>query len=220
MSIRRRLMMQVGKSDPYDAMGYVKAGKIFHLDGLNMGDTEDAWTDLVGGIVFENHGATKLTNGWYFAGNANSYLQNSYYFPANGNYTIEVCFKNLNTGCCLFISGGGYNDTVLFYILNTTSVLFLQNKARANCACNVNVNHVVSANVDNAYIDFQSATFGSSSYYNNTKVTLVGKRQWNSGNPYKGNVYAIRIYKRKLSAAEMLHNQHVDNERFNLGLDI
>lgn len=212
--------MQVGKSDPYDNFGYIKSGKIFHLDGLNMGDTEGSWTDLVGGIVFGNHGATKLTNGWSFAGNANSYLQNSYVFPANANYTIEVCFLNQNTGCSLFMSGDNTTNRILFYILGATSILFLQGKSRANCACTTGIKHVVSANVDNAYIDFQSATFGATTSYNNTKETFVGKRGWTTGSPYKGDVYAIRIYNRKLSAVEMLHNQRVDNERFNLGLDI
>ena len=45
----------------------------------------------------------------------------------------------------------------------------------------------------------------------------------NSANIYsvfKGNIYAIRIYRGHLTAAQMLANQKVDNERYNLGLTL
>ena len=39
-------------------------------------------------------------------------------------------------------------------------------------------------------------------------------------NPFNGHIYSIRFYNRKLTQAEQLHNQYVDNLRFNLGLNI
>lgn len=46
---------------------------------------------------------------------------------------------------------------------------------------------------------------------------------YSNGNVYsvfKGNIYAIRIYSGHLTAAQMLANQKVDNERYNLGLTL
>jgi hypothetical protein len=38
--------------------------------------------------------------------------------------------------------------------------------------------------------------------------------------PFDGHIYSIRFYNRKLTQAEQLHNQQIDNIRFNLGLTI
>jgi hypothetical protein len=36
--------------------------------------------------------------------------------------------------------------------------------------------------------------------------------------PLNGDIYAIRIYNRRLTSEEMLNNQILDNQRFGLGL--
>ena len=37
---------------------------------------------------------------------------------------------------------------------------------------------------------------------------------------FKGVIYSVRVYNKRLTVDEMKHNQHVDNLRFNLGLNI
>ena len=41
-----------------------------------------------------------------------------------------------------------------------------------------------------------------------------------SKHPFNGHIYSIRFYNRKLTQAEQLHNQQVDNLRFNLELTL
>lgn len=220
MSIRRRLMLQVGKSDPYDAMGYIKRGKVFHLDGINKGETEGAWTDLVGGIVFVNHGATENEDNWRFTGNKEVYLSYSGNMPTNINQTVEVCFLNNNTGCSMFINTITTGKP-MFYILSSV-VLFMQQKNTYPITLGTGNKHTVSLNLDiGCHNGVSVEKTGTTSYYtSNGNVTYIGKRSHLNGNPFSGYIYSIRLYNRMLTLAEMLHNQQVDNERFNLGLDI
>lgn len=212
--------MQVGKSDPYDDMGYIKAGKIFHLDGINKGNTEGAWTDLVGGIIFINHGATRNANNWGFSGNKEVYLSYAGNMPTNIDQTVEVCFLNNNTNCSMFINTIATGKP-MFYILNTI-VLFMQQKNTYPITLGTGNSHCVSLNLDIGCHNGVSVEKNEeTSYYNSQgNVTYIGKRSHLNGNPFNGYIYSIRLYNRKLTFAEMLYNQQVDNERFNLGLDI
>jgi hypothetical protein len=55
--------------------------------------------------------------------------------------------------------------------------------------------------------------WGGGSVYN-----YIGRRA--SGNTYTGKIHTIRVYNRQLNESEMIHNQKLDNKRFNLGLNI
>ena len=51
--------------------------------------------------------------------------------------------------------------------------------------------------------------------------TTIGGRAGSASHYYaNAKIYSIRIYSKKLTEAEMLNNQKVDNARFNLGLNI
>ncbi len=221
MSIRRRLMLQVGKSDPYDNMGYIKAGKIFHLDGINKGDTEGAWTDLVGGIVYTNYNVTAIENGWSFPGTNGVYLGKSgTQFSPSANRTIEVCFYNkVESTLFLFVDGSSTTNNICLIIDKTYKALFLQNQQTYNFFPTKDNPHCVSLNLDKGLYDGSEVQKSTSTYWGSSDYSYIGRRN-RTGNPYNGYIYSIRIYDRRLSAAEMLHNQQVDNERFNLGLDI
>lgn len=51
-------------------------------------------------------------------------------------------------------------------------------------------------------------------------VRIGGRASGGSAYPYVGTVHSIRLYNRKLTEEEMLFNHQVDNERFNLGLEL
>lgn len=90
-----------------DISNYVQDGLVFHLDGINKGETANAWTDLIGSVDFPNHGATSVDKGWHLDG-TNDYLgyiddienatTQQYAAGAkdlafsNRQCTIEVCF--------------------------------------------------------------------------------------------------------------------------------
>ena len=73
-----------------------------------------------------------------------------------------------------------------------------------------------------------SGTWGNPATFtpnNSNTETTIGARHRNTMSPgwnmiFKGTIYAIRIYNRQLTAAEMLHNQRIDNARYNMGLTI
>lgn len=223
MSIRRRLMMQVGKSDPYDAMGYVKAGKIFHLDGINVGDTADAWTDLVNGYVYSKGGATRLTNGWSLYRTTMKCPQHNF-LPANTSQTIEVVLKPTSSSGSqpIWMQNGDHtitNNTIVFFY-NDGVITFLQRNKTFAITFTANSYHCISLNLDRGLVNgVAKSPQTKTDYWSNTAAySCIGAR--NGAGYYNGSIYSIRVYNRKLSAAEMLHNQQVDNERFNLGLDI
>ena len=45
---------------------YIQDGLSLHLDGINKGDVENQWTDLVNGVAFPTHGAIPTENAWRF----------------------------------------------------------------------------------------------------------------------------------------------------------
>ena len=62
-----------------------------------------------------------------------------------------------------------------------------------------------------------SLTKGTNGGFNNSSGHIELGNRSSSNNAYTGDVYAIRIYNRQLSLAEMAFNQGIDNERFDLG---
>lgn len=223
MSIfRRRLMMQA-KAQPLECP-YITDGLEFWLDGINKGKTSNAWTDLVGGLVFNNVGsvsATSTENAWYFAGDGNINMRlGGTAFPNSANRTIEACFKNeIGSTLFIFISGTQTTDNLCLIMDRTYRVLFLQRRQTYNFFPTLNMPHCVSLNMDAGLYDGSAVSKSSSTYWSSNNFTNIGRRD-SSASAYKGYIYSIRVYDRKLTSEEMLFNQRVDNERFNLDLDL
>lgn len=235
-------MMQVEKSDPYDELGYVKNGKILHLDGLVKGETANAWTDLAQGLVFNIYGTqygtiTELTNGYSLPGDASAYLcasANATKIPNNQNATVEVCIKPtaIQQGFVFAKFTSAYSPMFLIYSSGLIRGFNASSGTGRTWRGGLQANQYYTASIeyDKAFVNGQEITLASSSagawqMDSQQNYARIGSRRRGSGvgdgqDMYKGNVYAIRIYNRKLSAAEILHNQQVDNERFNLGLTI
>lgn len=209
------------EKESYDELGYVKAGKIFHLDGIDKGNTSGAWTDLVGGFVFTNKGSVSSTsNGWYFDG-INSVLRcmNTSIFSANVNTTVEICLASTSATYCAFIAQF-VNSVPLFYV-NNSDVTFLQRQKTYTLKKGAGT-HCYSYNLTNGCEDGVAVSPNSGIDYwnNNGGDTAIGARNGGAGARFNGTIYSIRVYNRRLSYAEMLHNQQVDNERFGLGLNL
>lgn len=227
-------MLRFGKFFNYNhqkqtAFPYIKDGLVFYLDGINKGDNPNAWTDLIGGRVFENHGAEVLDNGYKFNNNSStltSYLLGQDVLPfLASEYTIEICFE---IGTVKI----GTNSFVMFSsaFLDGVAAGFL---GKGNfCGKNCSVISDIEGSLD--FIgNYSGNKFTISSAYNKAisngnKLTATATNCWGiRNNPvaiiggridysssFNGIIHSIRIYNRLLSEEEMLQNQEVDKVRF------
>lgn len=232
----------VWESNPYDELGYIKSGKILHLDGLVKGETANAWTDLAQGLVFNIYGTkygtiTELTNGYSLPGTAGAYLcasATTTQIPNNQNATVEVCIKPTSIQAGFVFAKYTSANSPMFFIYADGDIRGFNSATGAGrrwgAGLQANQSYTASIEYDKSFVNgeeiaLDGSTAGAYQMDSQQNYARIGSRRRGSGvgdgqDMYKGNVYSIRIYNRKLSTAEILHNQQVDNERFNLGLTI
>lgn len=221
MSDMRRMMMMFtrpvegGGDEPIPENPYVTDGLVFRLDGIEKGENSGTWTDLVGGIVFTNNNVTNTEYGWHFDGSTSSFYSTTV-LTGSENNTVEVCFKPETTNAyCLFACNNQTANNMLFY-RSGNSIVFLQRKNYYNLSILANTPYSISLNLNNGLFNGSSVSKSSGTDYWNNSNFWIGRRA--AGAYFKGEIYSIRLYNRKLSQSEQLRNFSVDNERFNLEL--
>lgn len=225
--------------EEYTKEGYVKNGLILHLDGINnTGNGHDSntstWKDLSG---TGNHGIlTNMTqdslSGWTekslkFDG-VNDYIE----IPVNDSvrpdeFTIELIANRYevlnNHRSILFVKWYGYTVE----LNNNKSVVFGVNGGGAYLPATtiMNLNQVYS--IIGTYKDKQQQIYingnlenqktigGDFSHTNDTNFT-IGAYLGDSMSYFKGEVFAARMYNRKLSDSEIQQNYNIDKIRFGL----
>ncbi len=201
---------------------YVQSGLVLHLDARSPGETEGAWTSLVGNHVFTNHGAVFNDDHVLFDGVDDYLLNTSFTPPYAGSATIEMvydCDANVFgvSAVCLF--AGKTGGSLCFYISSGTNI-YWTNGTPGKITPHVNYAKAsVSISDARKYENGVAITHTSSNYLGGRDSSnYIGKRS--SGNLYKGKFYAIRIYNRQLTEAEVMQNLAVDNIRYQLGLTL
>lgn len=196
--------------------GYIKDGLIFHLDGINKGDDDSVWTDLVDGIKFNMIKCIKQDNCFEFNG-IDSYGKaiNISKFPTNyETQTIEITYNNLNTSNYILFASNYPNGLALGwfvygYIFNhcpsNTPLYSIGNKQGDLCVSCNSIHGIVNK------IDISKSIL-QCWYVRGSEVTIGH----NDSYYHKGKIYSIRIYNRKLTKDEIIHNQNIDIQRFNL----
>lgn len=218
---RRRYMG--GVSSPYDQFGYIKKGKIFHLDGIDKGSTNDVWTDLVGGITFAKVNGITFEDDHIVTTTSSDIM--------SGSSSIAIPYQSSTLEIVLLSTLNNYNYKIAFHGGTSNSLIcahHIRNIVKASPLKTTiivdvyeNVKHTLSYTNTYGYCDGAALTFSSSDNVNTgASVACIGSRGGSSPSKFSGNIYAIRVYNRLLSAEEMLYNQGIDNERFNLGLNI
>ena len=226
---RRRAMMGRVSSDLVPD-GYVKDGLIFFLDGLQL-CTASAWTDIVGRKTFTLYNCTRDANekGIVFDGSS-SYGEAPGYISLDfAAETIEAASTGLlpdNTGvailnqplvngdCGVSLMGGATTTTVpIAYVADGQTRNYIT-RTRT-------VTQHISANKDRVVTNHGNASGNgtrSTSYAGYTEnVTTLGSRNGASrAYKFNGTIYAVRIYNRLLSQAEMLQNQLADASRYGI----
>ena len=210
---RRRLLMQIQTVD------YIRDGLVLWLDAIDRGDTVGAWVDKVSGHVFQgvndpafgaDYVATSQPDG--------SYLINDT-FPAysSAEATIELAISYHTDSTQLVFMPKTSVGGIAFGLYNNTGAIWSSDSRRS--IVTATGIKTASVRIDLAVINGLSATMSGGNVWNGGNVyNYIGRRQ--SGNTYTGKIHAIRVYNRQLSESEMLHNQKLDNKRFNLGLSI
>lgn len=203
---------------------YVTDGLVFHLDGIEKGATDGSWIDLVGGKVFTANNSTYIqpaVDGFTFIGGSNdiNVMINNNGLVGTANWTMEaVCspttwgtfnciFSSSNRGCGLTLDGR--------YLYS--------NNSSGGWVTNITSDHIekvtLSLNKDIGLLNGEQLTTMKSSDQWTTTGFRVGSCQSKNHNFY-GTIHSIRMYNRSLTLEERLHNQRIDNIRFNLGLNI
>ena len=214
--LNRRRYMGGGAYPSYDENSYVQDGLIFQLDGIAKGNSADTstWVDLKGGLVFTQNGVVEsLANGWKFDGTC--YFTCSTLLSGNTDYTVEMCASKVIT----WHNGTWTPGHPYFYPLGSNNIYFLQHCAgiKFSNLSNILKNpFTASFNLSNGYINKIASTgFSSENYFSDTNKLEIGYYR----SIYStGTMYAIRIYNRRLTAEEQLHNQDIDIERFNISV--
>ena len=223
--LRRRMMANVGGGEQYDADSYIQDGLVFQLDGIDKGNDATKWIDRKGGIGFPYIAATSevLTNSVHFTGSG--YLTGDALITPSFAYdsmTIEIC--------CTYDTRSGLNHVVVVCNVAPNFAFGWYNRTTLRCSSGISkpawstsdmtVLKTYSITSDHSLANINvSLTAGSNSQFsNNSGAIELGGRSYNSTSGYSGDVYAIRIYDRQLSVAEMQFNQRIDNIRFQLGI--
>lgn len=214
--LRRRFMK--GKKDD----DYIKDGLVFHLDGINRGTTDPTkWVDLVGGVEFS--GADGWGDNYRICSPTTTMTTTNMSEPNIRNCTVEfVFYTESNAGNQrLWVprnsispqepnpSFGKYNTNYLL----TNSVLYKISVPITSMP--LAHNHCISFDTTKTIVDGGIVNTGTVDFYYGNRdgatSTIAG---------LKGKLFAIRFYNRILTNDEIVHNQRIDNERFNLGLTI
>lgn len=205
--------------DPGDISNYVQDGLVFHLDGIDKGETSGRWSSPVGSEYYTltSH-STSETNAVLMDGNGLLASENKVDVGYSSG-TIEVCAQDLGSANHVVIYGVTGNLCFGFY---GTDYFF--GMGASNNAWTVTRQSLYTCSINSSRCMMNGSVVGTKvnqSWSSNTARNYIGGRD-NYANHYYGNVriYSIRKYNRILTEAEMLKNQKVDNARFNLGLNI
>ncbi len=218
LMLRRRAMMT--KKSKNVECPYITSGLIFWLDGIEIGSSGD-WDAAIGNATFTLNGNVSYdNNGFVFGGTVQDYMTSPKILPYGADYTIEAVIRvdSSATGA-VFMSGsaGGttkYSPMVFPY--GTTSILMMNRCGKVNTTADL---RSISYNVDHCVINGADKSIITATDYwstnGNTKLGCEINRL-----AFKGKIFCIRYYDRKLSADEMKSNHRIDDQRFNLGLNL
>ena len=224
---RRRRMDMVSEQ------GYIQDGMIFQLDAINKGSNEGYWTDLIGGVKYALQQTTET---------GIDYIKVPPVIDSDVNFnnpstfkTAEFCFSELTKGGAFFY-GGTATKSLSFVVDETPGIIIVLRYGRSrggtqfvfdsDTCVNLSTRNAGTISGNNNLMMFRgniSTTTGIADFADRNNIkTEIGGRPQLTGNYSRTacKVHALRFYNRLLTQDEMLHNQRIDNERFNLGLTI
>ena len=221
----------------YTSASYVQDGLITQWDGIDNSGTgahnpnATVWKDLAGNLDLALTANGCWTNGNALAVNGASAVGTT---KASSYKTIEIVYSKPfqpSKSCVLFHSGFTNRFVVFRYISSTpptNQIYFEAAKSTKVISKRTSAGEITSAvalygdddSVVDVLCDGERRTDGtySEGWGLRNRVSVGGRYSDNSsqneGSPSKGEVYAIRLYSRRLTKAELAHNNIVDRKRF------
>ena len=202
---------------------YMQDGLIFWLDGIDKGAIDGTWVDLIGGKVFTSNSSTYIeavSNGFHFLSESGSTyvaMSNSTALVGNANWTMEcACVADNAKG-----SASMFTSSNRGYGMALNGTYKFANGTNAWTTSGIKNGPVVLALGENIGVEngIQLTTKYGGIGQMTTSGFRVGSCQ-NKNHNFYGVIHSIRIYNRVLTFDEIVHNQRIDNKRFNLGLAI
>lgn len=221
--------------DVTDYVGWGTTDMVAMWDGIrNVGATSphdsaaSTWVDLCGtGVDFALTGVSWYYDSAQFAGTSSSYgtaTDSSGTIPVSA-MTYEVVIKwedtsggskvvfNLGKSC--YAEFGKYNSILIY---STYFGPFI-----GRCTTAFTTGSYYGVNLSSTFtsdglviIDGQSITKTTADRWNRKSEFFIGNSGLNATAPFKGKIYALRVYSRQLTQQEMLDNYAVDKARFGL----
>ena len=194
---------------------YVQDGLVFQMDRAYE-CTAAKWTDFIGGVEFNGTNVQIVDDVPYFSGSSAMYRNTTNVLAYNyGSVTIEIVYKAT-------VDNSGSNRKFFGVKGGSVSYGALSNNRGIICS---DSSCQQFPYITNAQLTRASVYSDSYAYFNEQFKTASGGNSWGdenlnfignggSWNGYAGVVYAIRIYNRKLTEAEILANQDIDLKRF------
>lgn len=213
-------------SDELYGNNYIQSGLVLHLDGINKGSA-NSWVDSVSNREFIEHGnVTKDSSSYIFDGSNDTYLQYDISnFPefSMDESTVEICYKLNNNSENYYVFGSGLRNSYypLLYVTNSDNITWnedghiYRNYSTNNESVLFNSENpiILSINGDRNIVNGSSlgnivmdtADYWDGNDDNRYRIGAASKGGA-SNTPFNGHIYSIRLYNRKLTLAEQLHN--------------
>lgn len=200
---------------------YIMDDLTYWFDGINKGDDSTRWTDLVSAEYFTLTTHSTVDDSSVIMDGAGCITCTSGIAITNSVGTIETCINRTNggTGSCIIFTCGG--NTGLSAIVGGGGMCYFPYRVTNEYSFTNVSKFIYSANAERCIYNGEEYTSkGSNTWSNVGSVATLGGRQSGSHYYFNGKVHSIRVYNRRLTKEEMLHNQRIDNIRFNLELEL
>ena len=195
------------------ADAYVQDGLVFQLDGIDKGNVEGAWVDRKAGRQFTLNNCIVNSDNIQFNGTDSKAVYNQL-LDFGTTTTVEVVFTREKVFGTIISSG---DKIELMALQETTGYkyrYFSGNQVTGIPFPDPTTIHTLSIPTSGRPVLDQIAqpkTYKDFYSVSDTNTYVGGGPSYS-----KGKIYSIRIYNRNLTQAEMMKNQMIDIERFNI----
>ena len=197
------------------ADAYVQDGLVFQLDGIDKGNVEGAWVDRKAGKQFTLNNCIVNSDNIQFNGTDSKAVYNQL-LNFGTTTTVEVVFiKEKNPGT--IISSGTKVELIALQLTSGYKYRYFSGNQKTGMVFpDPTTIHTLSIPTSGRPILDQIAQPKTSKDFYTESDTDTNTYVGGGPSYSKGKIYSIRIYNRNLTQTEMLKNQMIDIERFNI----